>query len=225
MQKWLNTFEVICPNPELEKEWIEWYKDIHAPDILETPGFLTARLYENKEYRDGRGKFLTTYEIGTDDIEETIKTRQRKRAKENAAGRGSTAFIPIWRDVVWRQIFKLSIDKDPIPGQEKWVNLVENNCVNPSKENEFNAWYNDIHLPDVLETPGFLSATRYEMKEYRDGRGKFFAIYEIASSNIEETMTVRREKRVEENRRGRNSNLWAPVWRDVLWRLVFELIK
>ena len=225
MEKWLNTFEVICQNSELEKEWIEWYKEVHASDILETPGFLSARLYENKEYRDGRGKFLTTYEIETNDIEETIKTRQKKRAEEIAAGRGSTAFIPIWRDVLWKQIYKLSINKDPEKGQERWINVVENNCVDPLKENEFNAWYNEIHLPDVLETPGFLSATRYERKEFRDGRGKFFAIYEIASKDIEDTMTVRRKKRIEEDRRGRNSNLWTPLWRDVLWRLVFELTK
>jgi hypothetical protein len=86
MEKWLNTFEVICQNSELEKEWIEWYKEVHASDILGTPGFLSARLYENKEYRDGRGKFLTTYEIETNDMNETIKARQKKRAEEIAAG-------------------------------------------------------------------------------------------------------------------------------------------
>lgn len=225
MELWINTFEVICPNPKLEKEWIDWYKNIHAPDILETPGFLTARLFENKEPRDGRGKFFTMYEIETDDVEETIKVRQEKRAEENTAGRGSSAFIPIWRDVVWKQMIGVSADKDRDPNLQRWINQVENNCVDISKEIEFNDWYNNIHLPDVLETPGFLAATRYEMREFRDGRGKFLTSYEIETSDIERTMAVRLGKRVEEKRRGRQSNLWTPVWRDVLWRLLFELIK
>jgi hypothetical protein len=119
----------------------------------------------------------------------------------------------------------VSADKDRDPNLQRWINQVENNCVDISKEIEFNDWYNNIHLPDVLETPGFLAATRYEMREFRDGRGKFLTSYEIETSDIEETMAVRLGKRVEEKRRGRQSNLWTPVWRDVLWRLLFELIK
>ena len=46
MARWINTFEVVCPDPNRETEWIDWYKTIHAPDILETPGFLTARLFD-----------------------------------------------------------------------------------------------------------------------------------------------------------------------------------
>ena len=142
-----------------------------------------------------------------------------------AGGRGSTAVLPIWRDVVWKQINRVEIDKKRDPKLQRWINLVDVNCVDASKEKEFNDWYDNVHLPDVLDTPGFMAATRYEIKEFRDGRGKYSTIYEIETGDIENTLAVRQEKRVKEREQGRQSNLWIAMWRDVLWRMLFELIK
>jgi len=52
---------------------------------------------------------------------------------------------------------------------EKWVYLVYTNCLDPSREKEYHEWYNQVHLPDVLETPGFKRATRYENSEPAEG--------------------------------------------------------
>ena len=43
-----------------------------------------------------------------------------------------------------------------------WIVLVEASCADPAREDEFNEWYNQVHLPDVLETPGIVKALRYE---------------------------------------------------------------
>ena len=222
MARWLNTLDVICADAEREKEFSGWYDNVHLADILKTPGFLNGRRCEMKEFRDGRGKFVTMYEIETDDMDKTIAVRVEKRAKEIEQGRGSTAFIIVWKDVLWRQIAKLVADKEHDPRKQRWVNLVETNCGDASREQEFNDWYTNTHLPDVLETPGFMAATRYEMKEFRDGRGKYFTLYEIETDDIDKTMAVRVEKRVKEVEQGRGSKLWAPVWRDVLCRVVTE---
>jgi len=42
----------------------------------------------------------------------------------------------------------------------RWVNLVETNFGDPLREKEFNEWYDRMHLPDILETPGFVAARR-----------------------------------------------------------------
>ncbi len=44
-------------------------------------------------------------------------------------------------------------------------------------EEEFNAWYNTQHLPDLLSLPGFLDAARYEAVK---GGPQYLAVYEIA---------------------------------------------
>ena len=36
----------------------------------------------------------------------------------------------------------------------KWLVIVESNCVDPAREDEFNEWYNKIHLPDLMPKRG-----------------------------------------------------------------------
>lgn len=224
MTIWLLTVEV-TPYVSREQDFINWYTNIHLGDVLECPGFINGRLQMAKEFRDGRGKLLASYEIQSEDIDQTMAIRREMREEEKRRGRYGNIldyFSHNWRDVLWRQIVRKVADKEHGLGVEKWVNLVETNCVDPSREQEFNDWYTNIHLPDVLETPGFMAATRYEMKEFRDGRGKYLTVYEIETGDIDKTMEIRREKRKKEWEQGRQSNLWASVWRDVLWKVIVE---
>lgn len=72
---------------------------------------------------------------------------------------------------------------------QKWVLLVETNCKDEKRESEFNNWYDTIHIPDVVnDTPGFKNATRYVIKDYARGKGKYFAVYEIETDDIKKTM-------------------------------------
>jgi len=52
--------------------------------------------------------------------------------------------------------------------------------VDPKYEEEFNAWYNTEHLPDLLRLPGFLEAARYVA--YKGGP-KYLAVYELESAD------------------------------------------
>jgi hypothetical protein len=108
---------------------------------------------------------------------------------------------------------------------ERWVNLVENNC-DPDREAQFNDWYDNMHVPDALGSPGIVRARRYQTREFRDGRAKYLALYDIETDDIDETMRVRLAIRAEEVKRGRASscfpNLSFSLWRDVLWRELSE---
>ena len=101
---------------------------------------------------------------------------------------------------------------------QEWMNLMEVNC-DPAREEEFKEWFRDVHMPDVLETPGFVGARQHETKVFRDGRGKYLHLYNIVTSDIQGTMKDRIERREEEKQRGRHrAKLTMHVWRDVLWR-------
>ena len=108
---------------------------------------------------------------------------------------------------------------------QRWVNLVENNA-DPARHAQFNDWYDNMHLPDALRSPGLMRARRYERHEFRDGRAQYLAVYEIESADIDETMRLRRSRREEEVRQGRAStsfpNLSFSLWRDVLWKVLSE---
>jgi len=51
-------------------------------------------------------------------------------------------------------------------------------CDDPSKVDEMNQWYNETHIPDILATGCYFSATRYENTRTRDGDPTYVAIYE-----------------------------------------------
>jgi hypothetical protein len=56
--------------------------------------------------------------------------------------------------------------------------LVYTDLVDPRYDEEFNAWYNTEHLPDLLALPGFLDAARYVATK---GGPRYLAAYELES--------------------------------------------
>ncbi|HEY49977.1 MAG TPA: hypothetical protein G4O13_08045 [Dehalococcoidia bacterium] len=73
---------------------------------------------------------------------------------------------------------------------ERWLLTVESNCADPSREKEYNDWYDTVHLPDILETPGFVRAARYENSSPGEGQAKFLATYEIETEDIGQTLAA-----------------------------------
>ena len=73
---------------------------------------------------------------------------------------------------------------------EKWLLIIETNCTDPSKEKEFNRWYNNTHVPDVLSIPGILRATRYENPGPGEKQGKYVALYDVETKDILQTMAT-----------------------------------
>jgi len=94
---------------------------------------------------------------------------------------------------------------------ERWLLTVESNCCDPSREDEFNDWYDNIHLPDILETPGFVSAVRYENTSPAEGQGKFLAMYEIETGDLASTLAEFDEIVNARAKQGRMSDLVIAV--------------
>ena len=69
----------------------------------------------------------------------------------------------------------------------KYKYLVITNAV-AGKEAEFNDWYTQQHLSDVLKVPGFEAAQRFEVTGQSALPGKYVAIYEMETDNPEATL-------------------------------------
>lgn len=69
----------------------------------------------------------------------------------------------------------------------KWFYQVQTACTDPAKEDEFNEWYDNTHIPDLLKADGFECATRYANNDVVPGEGKYLAIYEVESDDIQKT--------------------------------------
>jgi hypothetical protein len=70
--------------------------------------------------------------------------------------------------------------------------LVYTDLIDPKHEEEFNAWYNTEHLPELLSLPGFLDAARYVATR---GGPKYLAAYELTSPEALQTPEFSKRKR------------------------------
>ena len=82
--------------------------------------------------------------------------------------------------------------------------LVFTNCADPAREKEFNDWYDNTHVPDVLETPGFVTCTRYQLAgDPGPGQAKFLSVYEVESDDLASTMAGLQQRVAELAAQGR----------------------
>lgn len=63
--------------------------------------------------------------------------------------------------------------------------VVLSNCTDPAREEEFNDWYTNVHIPDVLETPGIVRGMRFKLAGTpREGQAKYLALYELDTDDV-----------------------------------------
>jgi hypothetical protein len=68
--------------------------------------------------------------------------------------------------------------------------------TNPTEgqEDEFNRWYDNQHIPDVIDVPGFVSARRFRLDDYQyplnqvENRHRYLALYEIETDDVAKTL-------------------------------------
>ena len=59
------------------------------------------------------------------------------------------------------------------------------------REDEFNRWYDDTHLPEMLQVPGFVAGRRYTRTGPRAAAGpRFLAVYEIETEDLAATLAA-----------------------------------
>ena len=68
--------------------------------------------------------------------------------------------------------------------------------IDPAHEEEFNRWYDEVHLPEIIDCPGFRRARRFVATPISTQKGaapptftcqKYVAIYEIDSEKALDT--------------------------------------
>jgi hypothetical protein len=73
----------------------------------------------------------------------------------------------------------------------KALMVVGANPTDPAHEAEFNTWYTEVHLDDVLKVAGFTAARRYALSDARPMVGteaspfRYLAIYDVESDDLE----------------------------------------
>jgi hypothetical protein len=69
----------------------------------------------------------------------------------------------------------------------KGVMLVFSRPSSPEREDEYNKWYDEVHIPECCTIPGVISAVRYRRSEANapsDDAFPYLAIYELESDDL-----------------------------------------
>lgn len=64
----------------------------------------------------------------------------------------------------------------------KYKMVVYTNPV-AGRDDEYNRWYDEQHIPDVCNVPGILSAERFELRG--DGPHRYLAIYNLETDDVD----------------------------------------
>jgi hypothetical protein len=69
----------------------------------------------------------------------------------------------------------------------KGIMVVQSRPSDPAREDEFNDWYSNTHLPEIRAVPGFVAARRYKVHDAAAGGSSthsYLAIYEIDADEL-----------------------------------------
>lgn len=77
--------------------------------------------------------------------------------------------------------------------------VVFTNPIDESREDEFNDWYTNVHLHDILKIPGYVAATRYRLADAQlagaaPPKHRYLAIYEIETDDLDATVKALSER-------------------------------
>jgi hypothetical protein len=213
--------------PEALADFNRFYSTTHVGEVVAAhPGFLSSSRYELIK-PDPRGgmhcgpRWLAVYEIADEaaaqryiDDNERPWLHRRKYSPWPAARKKAKT---VWR-MIWRQLASAG-NSDAQPETIFIVGMNVPDATDASALEEFNAFYTDTHVPEVMARGGYARGTRFEL--FRafahpvPGCPRFCAVYESEADMPEDRPAS-----------GGDLSSGPPAWenRDTVWRLVYRRV-
>jgi hypothetical protein len=161
-----------------EDEFNEWYDTEHVPERRATPGFINC---ERWVAADGSKISIATYDLETLDV---LRSDAYLRI-------GGENLSPWSKRVVSRvkRVCRFEADQMPpgnvaAPQGAGGLMMFAMNVV-PEAEADFNAWYDEEHVPRLSRVPGCLSARRFRIRTaVSEGQHRYLALYHLESAEV-----------------------------------------
>jgi hypothetical protein len=210
----------------------DFYTNVHMHEVVDSnSGFFRATRYELRD-PDPRGVFgprwLVIYEMdGAAAAQGYIERNDGPPEGRPVYTSGPSAwqsYQPWWR-MIWRR--RVPEHGEIGAGGAPYLYFVAMNVPEGTSEQEladFNEFYTNIHVPEVVDINAFQSGTRFELERAflhpEPGCPQFLAVYEAN----EESLERRKERAANPDKYQLSSG--PPAWEahDTLWRLTYERI-
>ena len=141
-----------------EEEFNRWYKEEHLAELLAIPGFLSGARYQAVS---GGPKYLACYELEGPEVIESPPYRNHFENPTPWSRRMSPRVIGInWSGNTYRQIFPDEVSPETARSDMAPVMVTGRLAAPEGVEEEFNKWYNSIHMPYHERVPGCIRGRR-----------------------------------------------------------------
>ena len=189
-----------CNDPAKVDDYTHWYNHIHIPDVTAPGIFSHAIRFANSDPDSPSGRYIATYETDWEDVSKARPANHEAGAKlRGGADRGSPYIQSVTVGVFKKLGGEFTASAKPTRG----ILMVLSNCKDTASEEDFNRWYEDVHIADILDTGAFHTAYRYESLDPQATKGKYIAIYETDSSDPAEAGAELGKKRADWQQRNR----------------------
>ena len=210
-----------------------FYSKTHLPEVLASnPGFVRGWRYELLD-PDPRGDFgprwLAIYEMDGEAAAQAYVQRHdgppEGRPTYTPGPAAWQASQSMWR-MIWRRLSSCGKASQP-PHSIFMVGMNVPPDTDDTGLAEFNAFYTDIHVPEVMAHRGYHRGTRYELyralRHPQPGCPQFCAIYEAD----EATTAVAQQARSNPQPGPSPLSSGPPTWEkhDTLWRLIYRRLE
>lgn len=177
--------QYVDPSGSRGQELDKWYWEEHLPAMSAVPGVLGGQRYQaaGTSFPEAP-QYVTIFQLERPEIVEGDQWRVNADGSEWAARLSlHTRSVP----GVYERIVPKDVD-DAAPYPDGECLFVVRMTPKNASEDEFNRWYDEVHLPEITACPGVLSGRRF----VRVGRQypyapKYLALYELESPVAVET--------------------------------------
>jgi hypothetical protein len=129
-----------------EDAFDDWYQGEHLPALMSRPGWSGATRYE---CTDGQPSHLVIHSIAEDALDEVHVAAPFRDGTFARRIRNYTA-------EPYEQIFAMGDS----PDDADLINLVTVD-IDHEQEEAFNTWYDEVHVPEIVDCPGWIGNRRY----------------------------------------------------------------
>lgn len=181
-----------------EDEYNQWYDQQHAPDVVAVPGFVSAQRFiynSSVQWREAalkKPRYLVLYTISTDDLPAVIA--EVKRRLSTGQTRISTALDPKSGQMYFYRAFRPRVPgvggqpADAQPGPMQTYYQIVFGDATAGKDDEFNTWYDQDHVPALVAAPGFRFAQRTVISDVQmlpiENPSRYLVLFEIVTSDL-----------------------------------------
>ena len=183
-----------CIRAPEEPAWSEWEDDVHLPVLCGSGPWVATRFELTARPQPGMPGIgfthVTIYEFDGSDSDADVATRAARTLDVDdtlrADGRMHPAHVTIGVDVLVAHGPNGS-KPEPSPALHGHIAAYVL-CNDPTREAEWDAWYDEQHVPDMLSCGAFAAISRWKRAPGLRAGANFLTLYDVATDSVDEAV-------------------------------------